>query len=174
VRRGRFTPPDPDAGAALFDVTQEVLEARGFEAYEVSNHARGEAARSRHNLVYWLGHDYVGAGPGAHGRLTLGGARHATVAAARPADYIAQVAETGLGFATRETLSPLEAAEERLLTGLRIRDGVPLSDLAALEIAPQKLADLRALGLLADDPQRLRATPAGRLVLDRLTAELAT
>jgi oxygen-independent coproporphyrinogen-3 oxidase len=174
ARRGSFTPPDAELGARLFDVTQATLEARGFEAYEVSNHARGAAARSRHNLVYWLGHDYVGAGPGAHGRLTLDGARQATVAAARPADYIARLAETGLGFATRETLSPLEAAEERLLTGLRILEGVPLAELAALDIAPEKLADLKALGLLAEDGQRLRATPAGRLVLDRLTAELAT
>jgi oxygen-independent coproporphyrinogen-3 oxidase len=174
VRRGRFTPPDPDAGAGLFDVTQATLEARGFEAYEVSNHARGAAARSRHNLVYWLGHDYVGAGPGAHGRLTLDGARHATVAARRPADYIARVAEGGLGFETRETLSPLEAAEERLLTGLRIREGVPLAELGALDLDASKVAGLVALGLLAEDPDRLRATPAGRLVLDRLTAELAT
>jgi oxygen-independent coproporphyrinogen-3 oxidase len=173
VRRGTFTPPDADTGAELFDTTQRVLEAGGFEAYEVSNHARGEAARSRHNLIYWQGHDYVGAGPGAHGRITDGGARQATRAAARPADYIARVAEAGVGFAERETLSPHEAAQERLLSGLRISEGVPLVDVAALEIAPGRIADLMALGLLADDPQRLRATPAGRLVLDRLTQELA-
>ncbi|MDB5494373.1 MAG: oxygen-independent coproporphyrinogen oxidase [Phenylobacterium sp.] len=174
VRRGLFTPPDPDAGAALFETTQAVLTRAGFEAYEVSNHARGAAARSRHNLVYWRGHDYVGAGPGAHGRITLGGARHATYAAPRPADYIARVAETGLGFESRAPLTPREAAQERLLTGLRILDGVDRAELAALEIAPARIADLVALGLLADDPRRLRATPAGRLVLDRLTVELAT
>jgi oxygen-independent coproporphyrinogen-3 oxidase len=173
VRRGRFAPPDDETGAALFDVTQEVLGAAGFEAYEVSNHARGQAARSRHNLMYWRGCDYVGAGPGAHGRLTLAGARHATYAAPKPADYIAQVAKTGVGFQTREPLSPREAAEERLLTGLRIAEGLPLAEVAALEIPPGKLADLVALGLLAEDPARLRATAAGRLVLDRLTAELA-
>jgi putative oxygen-independent coproporphyrinogen III oxidase len=174
VRRGQFTPPDGDAGAALFDTTQAVLEAAGFDAYEVSNHARGEAARSRHNLIYWQGHDYVGAGPGAHGRITRGGARQATHAAARPADYIARVAETGVGFAAPEVLDPREAAQERLLSGLRITEGVPLADVAVLEIAPGKIADLVRLGLLADDPRRLRATPAGRLVLDRLTTELAT
>jgi oxygen-independent coproporphyrinogen-3 oxidase len=173
VRRGTLVPPDADTGAALFDTTQAVLEAAGFEAYEVSNHARGAAARSRHNLVYWRGHDYVGAGPGAHGRITRDGARRATQAAARPADYIAAVAATGVGFAA-ETLDPREAAEERLLSGLRIADGVPLADLAPLEIAPGKIADLTALGLLHDDPLRLRATAAGRLVLDRLTTELAT
>jgi putative oxygen-independent coproporphyrinogen III oxidase len=172
VKRGSLVPPDADTGAALFDVTQTVLQAEGFDAYEVSNHARGQAARSRHNLVYWQGLDYVGAGPGAHGRVTVGGARHATHAAARPADYIARVAATGLGFATRETLNPREAAEERLLSGLRITEGVPLSEVAALAIDPDKIAGLVDLGLLADDPQRLRATPAGRLVLDRLTTEL--
>lgn len=173
VRRGLFTPPDPDAGATLFETTQGVLTQAGFEAYEVSNHARGAAARSRHNLVYWQGHDYVGAGPGAHGRITMAGARHATYAAPRPTDYIARVAETGLGFESRAALTPREAAQERLLTGLRILDGVDRVELAALEIAPSLIADLVALGLLADDPLRLRATSAGRLVLDRLTAELA-
>ncbi|MGZ6020820.1 MAG: radical SAM family heme chaperone HemW [Phenylobacterium sp.] len=173
VRRGVFTPPGDEMGAALFDTTQRVLEAAGFDAYEVSNHAQGEATRSRHNLIYWQGHDYVGAGPGAHGRVTVGGARQATHAAARPADYIARVGETGLGFAQREMLDAREAAQERLLSGLRITEGVPRADVAALEIAPRKIADLIALGLLADDPDRLRATASGRLVLDRLTTELA-
>ena len=73
-------PADEDLSAGLYETTQEVLEAAGFEAYEVSNHARGEAARSTHNLAYWRGHDYVGVGPGAHGRLTIGGGRIATFA----------------------------------------------------------------------------------------------
>jgi len=81
VGRGLFRPADDETGAALYETTRTVLEAAGFEAYEVSNHARGEAARSRHNLVYWRGQDYVGAGPGAHGRLTLDGVRTATTAA---------------------------------------------------------------------------------------------
>jgi putative oxygen-independent coproporphyrinogen III oxidase len=174
VRRGSFSPVDADAGAVLFDTTQAVLEAEGFDAYEVSNHARGEAARSRHNLVYWRGHDYVGVGPGAHGRISLGGVRQATQAASKPADYIARVAETGQGVVSREALNAREAAEERLLSGLRIDDGVGLAEVAALDIAPEKIAHLVALGLLADDPERLRATRRGRLLLDRLTTELAT
>ncbi|MEO8115463.1 MAG: radical SAM family heme chaperone HemW [Phenylobacterium sp.] len=174
VRRGVFTPLGPEAGAALFETTQGVLEAAGFDAYEVSNHARGEAARSRHNLVYWRGADYVGAGPGAHGRLTLAGVRHAPEAARRPADYIAAVAATGVGFPAPEVLTAQQAAEERLLSGLRIDDGVALADVATLRIPPQRIRGLVDLGLLADDPLRLRATRAGRLVLDRLTVELAT
>jgi oxygen-independent coproporphyrinogen-3 oxidase len=175
VRRGALVTPDEDTGAALFETTQSVLEAAGFDAYEVSNHARGPAARSRHNLVYWQGHDYVGAGPGAHGRLTIDGARHATVAASRPSDYIARVRETGLGFAGRDALSAVEAAEERLLMGLRVDEGVDFAEVAALGLSPRdaRVADLTALGLLADDPSRLRATREGRLVLDRVTARLA-
>jgi oxygen-independent coproporphyrinogen-3 oxidase len=171
VRRGRFAAAEPDLAAELYETTQAVLAAEGFDAYEVSNHARGDAARSRHNLVYWRGWDYVGAGPGAHGRITAGGVRHAVVAEPKPADYIARVSATGVG-GVREPLSPREAAEERVLSGLRIREGVALGDLAALSLPPARIAGLVELGLLADDPDRLRATDAGRLVLDRLTAEL--
>ena len=171
VRRGRFTPADEDLGAQLYETTQATLEAEGFQAYEVSNHARGEAARSRHNLVYWRGWDYVGAGPGAHGRITRGGVRHATVAAAKPADYVAQVAASGCGFPDLEPLNAQAAAEERVLSGLRIEEGVPWAELAALDLDPRPFVEL---DLIADDPERLRATAAGRLVLDRLTTELLT
>ncbi|MBX3481007.1 MAG: coproporphyrinogen III oxidase [Caulobacter sp.] len=176
VRRGSFTPPDETLGAALYETTQAVLEARGFEAYEVSNHARGEAARSRHNLVYWRGQDYVGAGPGAHGRLTLAGQRTATVAGRGIEAYIAAVERTGLGFAEREALTGADAAEERLLMGLRIDEGVSFASMAPLGLAPDTPLVRRLVedGLLVDDPARLRATRAGRLVLDWLTTRLAT
>lgn len=175
VRRGTFKPADEDLGADLYDTTQATLEALGFEAYEVSNHARGPAARSRHNLVYWTGLDYVGVGPGAHGRLTLDGAREATRAADRPADYIRRVREAGIGLEDRERLTPTEAAEERLLSGLRILDGVPFADLAALTLTADHpmVSGMVDLGLLVADSERLRATADGRRVLDRLTAELA-
>lgn len=175
VRRGSIVPPSEDLGAELFETTQAVLEAAGFDAYEVSNHAKGEAARSRHNLVYWTGADYVGAGPGAHGRLTLAGARIATVAHARPADYIAGVATGGTGFATRETLSAREAAQERVLVGMRIDAGVGYDEVAALGLSAQhpEVVELTAAGLLVADPHRLRATRAGRLLLDHVTTRLA-
>lgn len=174
VVRGTLKPPGPDDSADLFEATQEVLEAAGFTAYEVSNHARGEAARSRHNLVYWRGWDYVGVGPGAHGRLTLGGVRHATVAAKAPSVYISRVREGGAGLAGDEALTPREAAEERLLMGLRIEEGVSFEEVAplGLNVRAHKVAEFRAMGLIAPDITRLRATPAGRLVLDRLIAEL--
>lgn len=176
VRRGRLVPPADETAAQLFETTQQVLEDAGFEAYEVSNHAKGLAARSRHNLVYWTGADYVGAGPGAHGRLTLQDARTATHAIAKPADYIAQVQATGLGFATAETLTAEEAAEERLLAGLRIREGLAYQDVAPLGLhaGHPKVHDLVEAGLIADDTHRLRATTQGRLLLDHVTSRLAT
>ena len=175
VGRGKLVVPDEDLAATLFETTQELLEAAGFDAYEVSNHARGQAARSRHNLVYWRGCDYVGVGPGAHGRLSLPEGRAATTAHRAIKDYIAAVAETGLGF-EREILTPEEAAEERLVLGLRIDDGVGFDEMAPLGLNPDaaKVCDLVEAGLLADDRNRLRATRAGRLVLDRLTGALAT
>jgi putative oxygen-independent coproporphyrinogen III oxidase len=176
VGRGQLKPPGEETAAELFETTQAVLEAAGFEAYEVSNHARGASARSRHNLVYWTGVDYVGAGPGAHGRLTLGGIRTATYAHAKPADYITEVAASGAGFASREDLSPEEAAEERLLSGLRIWEGVGFGELAPLGLSPSHPEVMRLIeaGLLAEDSVRLRATAQGRLLLDHVTSRLAT
>jgi putative oxygen-independent coproporphyrinogen III oxidase len=174
VRRGLFVPPGDEAGADLYDTTQAVLEAEGFEAYEVSNHARGEAARSRHNLVYWTGVDYVGVGPGAHGRITVDSARMATEAADRPADYIRRVTDAGTGFAVRETLTPVQAAEERLLSGLRIGEGVAFGEVSALALSPDApvVRRLVEMGLLADDAERLRATTDGRRLLNAVTSEL--
>ena len=173
VGRGIFTQADDATGAALYDTTLQVLEAAGFEAYEVSNHARGEAARSRHNLVYWRGQDYVGAGPGAHGRLTLGGVRTATTTASGVADYIRAVGDAGTGLEA-EALTPVEAAEERILMGLRTFEGVAWPELAALGLGPghPAVVELVGQGLLAEDPERLRATPAGRFLLDGVTRAL--
>ncbi len=174
--RGRFVRPVEDRAADLFDVTQSVLEAAGFEAYEVSNHARGMPARSRHNLAYWQGDDYVGAGPGAHGRLTLSDGRIATTAQHKVGDYIAAVAAGGVGFAPPEKLGPVAVAEERLWMGLRTDLGVGFRDLTALGLAPNTpvVRQLAADGYLFANGDRLVATRAGRIVLDRLTLELAT
>jgi len=170
IRRGAFAPADPDLAARLYETTQAVLEAEGFEAYEVSNHARGEAARSRHNLIYWRGQDYLGAGPGAHGRLTRAGVRSATEAARAIPDYLARVLETGTGLSLAEALTAEEAAEERLLMGLRTVEGVPLTELLPLPLS--KLADLQRDGFVRVADGRLFATTQGRPVLDRVIQEL--
>jgi oxygen-independent coproporphyrinogen-3 oxidase len=175
VRRGALVPPGDEVGAALYEITQAILAAAGFDAYEVSNHARGAAARSRHNLAYWRGWDYVGAGPGAHGRLTLAGARMATLAARGVADYVARVERRGVGFTERETLSPGDVAIERLLMGLRTDEGVALADLAPIGLmaTDPRLSDFAEAGLIALRDGRLHASAAGRRVLDRLIADLA-
>jgi putative oxygen-independent coproporphyrinogen III oxidase len=175
VRRGRIVPLEDEPAAQLYETTQSALEGLGFEAYEVSNHARGEAARSRHNLVYWRGEDYVGVGPGAHGRISGAAGRAATEAHARIDDYCTAVARTWVGWTASEVLDPTAAAEERLLMGLRTFEGVGWNEVAALGLTADSpvVAELADAGLiLAAD--RLRPTRRGRLLLDRVTAELIT
>jgi len=170
MRRGRFAAVDEAQGATLYETTQLVLEAAGFDAYEVSNHAQGARARARHNLVYWRGEDYVGAGPGAHGRLTRpDGVRLASEAEPRIGEYVQKVRVNGSGADFTEQ-SPLDRAEERVLMGLRTHEGVPLSELGALKLTA--LPALIESGHLTRIEDRLRATSAGRLVLDHLTRRL--
>jgi putative oxygen-independent coproporphyrinogen III oxidase len=175
VRRGALVPPDDELGAVLYETTQTVLSQRGFDAYEVSNHAKGQAACSRHNLIYWRGEDYVGVGPGAHGRITVEGQRVATFAAPKIGDYRDQVEATGLGWESEQVLSPQEQAEERLLAGLRINEGVSFNDLVALDLTPDhhRVAQLTQLGLITTHGNRLCATPQGRTLLDAVTSVLA-
>ncbi|HWF77164.1 MAG TPA: radical SAM family heme chaperone HemW [Caulobacteraceae bacterium] len=173
VQRGRWAPPEPDVAAALYETTGEVLEAAGLPAYEVSNHARGPAARSRHNLIYWRGGDYLGVGPGAHGRVTEAGARWATLTPAPIAGYLRKLETAGCGLSERTRLSPREAALERLLMGLRTVEGVALAELAPLAIDPAAIETLVSGGLLSHDRGRLIATRSGRAVLDRITLDLA-
>lgn len=162
VARGAWTPPEEDLSAALYETTQTLLEAAGFDAYEVSNHARCFAARSAHNLHVWRGGDYLGLGPGAHGRLTLDGARTATVAHKAIGAYVAGVA-AGAPWSERESQSARDAAEEKVLLGLRTVEGVERSRFATLDLDP---ADLIFSGFLILDGDRIAATPKGRPVLD--------
>ena len=171
VRRGRFSPADEVQGAAFYEATNTALNALGFEAYEVSNYARGAEAQARHNLVYWRGEDYVGAGPGAHGRLTLGQGRHATEAERKVGNYIARVNTSGVGFAATPPLTATERAEERVFMGLRTFEGVAVGDLAPLPLG--RLPDLIGDGLLVQRQGRLIATPRGRLLLNRVCEALA-
>ena len=175
VARNAMTPVDEAAAATLYETTQAVLSNAGFDAYEVSNHARGEPARSSHNLHVWRGGDYLGLGPGAHGRLTLNGARTATVGHRRIADY-ATGAANGSPWSERATLSPGEAVEERLLLGLRTVEGVALSQLEAVGLAQDAgpLRDLIADGFIDIRAGRLAATATGRPVLDTLLRLLLT
>jgi len=170
VRRGTLRMLEEHARADLFSLTQDMLSAAGFEAYEVSNHARGTGARARHNLVYWRGEDYVGVGPGAHGRLTLDGARWALETPRAIGDYAhAALDEDAAPF--RQRLTRRDAALERLLMGLRTVEGVSLADLTPLAIPDGKIAELS--GLIDLSEGRLIASPRGRAVLDSLIKHLA-
>jgi oxygen-independent coproporphyrinogen-3 oxidase len=174
AREGRLIVPDEDAAAALFDVTQEICGRSGFPAYEISNHARA-GAESRHNLIYWRYGDYAGVGPGAHGRLTLGGKRIATQAEKLPERWLASVEEKGAGFAM-EDIAREDAAREHLLMALRLSEGIDLDKYTARwGFAPDKarVESLAVQELVTLDDGRLKATPRGRLVLNRLIAELA-
>lgn len=163
--RGELLVQEEDECALLYETTQDVLEAAGFEAYEVSNHARGAAARSRHNQLYWRGEDWIGVGPGAHGRLSLPAGRMATLAPGAIADYT-----RGKGFET-SWLSEREAATERLMMGLRTLEGLPLADLGAFAPAELVLADLSDFVTVREG--RLITTRRGRAVLDAVIAQLA-
>lgn len=167
VARHAWIPSDEDLSAALYETTQAVLEGAGFEAYEVSNHARGVAARSSHNLHVWRGGDYLGVGPGAHGRLTLDGVRTATVAERGIGGYLAGVG-AGAPWSERAAQTPAEAAEEKVLLGLRTVEGVGLDELTALGLSreAEPLAGLIEDDFLSQRGQRIVATRRGRPVLD--------
>ena len=170
VLRGTLRQTPEDRAADLYELTQSTLGEAGYEAYEVSNHARGAAARSRHNLIYWRGQDYLGVGPGAHGRITLMGERWASFSATSVGDYVDQV-ERGVSTTALERLDPEEVATERLLMGLRTTEGVGLTELAPLGIDPARLAAFEGLAKLVDG--RVLITPEGRPVLDRIIRDLA-
>lgn len=175
ARRGGLVPPDEDTAADLYEATQALLESAGFEAYEISNHARDVAARSAHNLHVWRGGDYVGVGPGAHGRLTLDGVRTATVAHRRIGDYVQGVAG-GDPWSGRQSLETRAAAEESVLLGLRTVEGVTLETLTSLGLSRDAapLADLVAEGFLSVTAGRVSATRSGRPVLDAVLKALLT
>ena len=175
VRRGRIVPPPGEEAAALYDLTQDLCEAAGAPAYEVSNHARGPAAASRHNRLYWQGGDWLGLGPGAHGRIPLDGARTATIAARTPGDYMAACASTGLGWTDTEPLAPADEADERLMMGLRLVEGIDLGPLETLRGRPfdrDMLDKLQIEGLVRLDADQFRVTPAGRLLTDGIARSL--
>jgi putative oxygen-independent coproporphyrinogen III oxidase len=173
---GRLAIPDADHGRKLYDVTQEVCAAAGLPAYEVSNHAR-PGAECRHNLVYWRCHEYAGLGPGAHGRLDIDGVRRATATERSPEAWLGLVESQGHGLVTDEPLSRAEAADEYLLMGLRLAEGIDLSRfemLAGRAPSAERIAHLALHGLVeTPDKGRLRVTATGFPVLDAVVANLA-
>jgi oxygen-independent coproporphyrinogen-3 oxidase len=173
---GKLVTPDEDVARTLYDTTQEVCSAAGLPAYEISNHAR-PGAQCRHNLVYWRGHEYAGIGPGAHGRLDIAGKRRATATERRPEAWLMRVEALGHGVVTDETLSHVEIADEFLMMGLRLAEGIEparYEQLAGRPLEERRIAILREEGAVEVTPEgRLRVTQAGFPVLDAVVADLA-
>jgi oxygen-independent coproporphyrinogen-3 oxidase len=173
-KKGLLKIPDEELAAGLYEATQELTEAAGLPAYEISNHARANA-ESRHNLIYWRYGDYAGVGPGAHGRLPLDGNRKATATIRLPERWQDQVMKESRAFADYFDVPDGEAAREHLMMNLRLSEGV---DLAAYEmrwgVRPDaaKIGELMDQGLLEQQNDVLRATPRGRIVLNAVIAAL--
>ncbi|OLP59217.1 coproporphyrinogen III oxidase [Xaviernesmea oryzae] len=175
-KAGKITVPDDDMSAELYEATQAITAEIGMPAYEVSNHA-APGAESRHNLTYWRYGDYAGIGPGAHGRLTSGGEKFATATERHPETWLAKVETEGCGFVDCESLAREEQADELLLMGLRLREGVDLARWQALsgrDLDPAREDFLIEQGFIERlGNSRLRCTPKGMLVLDAVVADLA-
>jgi len=175
-KAGKLITPDEDTGRALYDVTQQICAAAGLPAYEISNHAR-PGRECRHNLVYWRGHDYAGIGPGAHGRLTIDGARLATETDKRPEGWLSRVESVGHGIVVEEELTHTERGDEYLLMGLRLAEGIDLDRFRAIaghDIDPEKIAFLREQGAVETTADgKLRVTLEGFPILDAVVADLA-
>ena len=173
---GKLRPPDEDTARILYDVTQDICAAHGLPAYEISNHARS-GGECRHNLIYWRGHEYAGIGPGAHGRLDIAGERHATVTEKRPEAWLAHVEKDGHGVVAEEMLTSAERADEFLLMGLRLAEGIDLARYAAIAgrpLQPERIAMLHEHGFIETTAAgQLRVTLSGFPVLDSVVADLA-
>jgi putative oxygen-independent coproporphyrinogen III oxidase len=166
---GKLTLPDAQRAEEFYLLTQELCEAAGLPAYEISNHAR-PGAESRHNLLYWLGHDYAGIGAGAHSRITQRGTKHALTTRKSPEAWLAAVTRDGNGIEQEDVLTEREAADEYLLMGLRLAAGI---DMRRLRLDTSRVASLERQGLLTRQGNHLAATRQGRVVLERLILELA-
>lgn len=175
VDRGTLTPLPDELQADMYELTERLTVEAGLAAYEVSNHASGPEHHSKHNMIYWQSGDWIGLGPGAHGRLSIDGARIATEAHARPHDYIKAVSLTGTGLNLRDILTQDDTAHELVTMGLRPATGIAFARIERLlgrAIKPETLAHLRAGGWLAESSQTLALTAPGRLLADRIALEL--
>ena len=167
---GKLVIPDDDSAAALYEVTQELTEAAGLPAYEISNHAK-PGHESRHNLTYWRYHDYAGVGPGAHGRIN----GLATVCEKYPETWVSRVEAEGHALTEQTQLTAAEQAPEYLLMAMRISEGLNMKRHAALAgraIAADKIDALASLNLLREVDGHLQATSRGRPILNAIIREL--
>jgi putative oxygen-independent coproporphyrinogen III oxidase len=173
VARGQFEPLDPESAGALYELTDGMTSAAGIASYEISNYARA-GQQSRHNLAYWRYGDYAGIGPGAHGRRV--GMR--TMRHRKPENFLSAVQRNGHGILEEAVLSRTEAADEALVMGLRLREGVDAGAIAErFGMGPvvdwSRVERLVVSGHLTLDGTRIALTAAGRLLLDHILGEIA-
>jgi len=165
VSRHDFEPLDADAAAALYELTDAMTSAAGMPGYEISNYAR-PGHQSRHNLTYWRYGDYAGVGPGAHGRrLGMRTVRHR-----KPENFLSAMGRNNHGIAEEALLSPVEMADEKLVMGLRLAEGV---DAATLDVDWNLVERLEGSGHLTRDRTRIALTAKGRLLLDHILGQIA-
>ncbi|MEM8876296.1 MAG: radical SAM family heme chaperone HemW [Pseudomonadota bacterium] len=173
---GKLVVPDADLARDLFDLTQDMTAAAGLQAYEISNHAR-PGAESRHNLVYWRCGDYAGVGPGAHGRITESGSRYATATERDPEAWRSDVEDRGHGLTINDVLDDIEIADEFLVMGLRLREGIDprtFETLTGRSLDPGRITDLQNHGMIRlTDSGRIAVTAEGLPVLNAVVADLA-
>ena len=174
VREGQFVPADDDDAASLYELTQAMTNAAGLPAYEISNHARG-GQQSRHNLTYWRYGDYVGIGPGAHGRRL----KNATQRHKKPENFLSGVQRNAHGIITEEPLDSQTRAMEALLMGLRLAEGIDLSDIASRTglnvddlVDLDAIASIERLGLIRQHGQHLTVTLQGMPLLDAILPQI--
>ena len=173
-QRGELVTPDEELGSALYGTTQDILEDAGLPAYEISNHAM-QGQECRHNLTYWRYEDYVGIGPGAHGRVTVNNTKLATRTHRAPEEWLERALRDGHGL-TEQTPVPIsEQRDEMLLMGLRLSEGISTEKLDAYGVTlnQNRLRTLEKHGLVQLTREKLIATPEGRLRLNTLIAEIA-
>jgi putative oxygen-independent coproporphyrinogen III oxidase len=177
---GKLAVPDPERSLALYEITQELCEVAGLPAYEISNHAvLGQ--ESRHNLIYWRYGEYAGIGPGAHGRLVVGGEKGRRVATScerHPEDWVSLVEKKGHGITFSEPLDGSQQADEILLMGLRLSEGVDVGAIArvgGMKFAPHVVQELCEQGMIEmlEGGQRLRASGYGRFILNEIVCRLS-
>lgn len=173
--RGALVTPAEDLAARMYELTQALCEDAGRPAYEISNHA-SPGDESRHNLIYWRYGEYLGVGPGAHGRVAIQGCKRATIGLRQPEAWLRAVEAYGTGLETQEEVAPADQAHEYLLMGLRLKEGIDLVRYERLGGEPLNGGAIRMAegeGLLTQAGSRIAATSKGRLVLNALIAALA-
>ena len=169
LKRGAIVIPDDDLGAQFYEKTQEILHAHNFIPYEISNHAKDINSMSRHNLLYWQSDDWIGIGPGAHGRLWENGQRHAHFNSLKPDEYIENIKSKGNSLIENEILSDEEIFQEYFIMGLRLENGIEYKN---YQLNQEKLKYLAGLELIEYNETRLKLLPKARTISNAVIAQI--